>query len=334
MDKWNAILKAIKLMILGILIIFFINQIVSFISSIFAMNHILGIVSTVIIIALFTILIIYIASIWRQMPEVLPQPPLQDTEDYKNYLQLIENRLIDNENLKEIEFNLETHENVDIAMKKLDELADEEIKKTAKKVFLFTSISQYGKLDGLVVFILLIKLTTKIALIYNQKPSIKELKNLYINVFATVLVVTEMDDIEIVQTQLEPFMENFTEGIYVTIAGSAGSIGALFANSVFQGAINSFLVMRVGFISKQYSMPLKQEEKITILKGATAEASKMLGSIISNSIKSVATLFYKNTTKVTSDFVYSSYDSCVSAMGKVKDKVTDTFSFNKNKQSS
>lgn len=96
-------------------------------------------------------------------------------------------------------------DNLDEAMNVLDEAAHREVKKTASVVFVSTAVSQSGKLDGFIVFSLLVKMVWRIAHIYNQRPSYTSLFSLYANVAGTTLIAGSVDEIDISE-QLEPVL--------------------------------------------------------------------------------------------------------------------------------
>jgi hypothetical protein len=58
-------------------------------------------------------------------------------------------------------------------------------------------------------------------------------------------------------------------------------------SAIFQGTANAFLVMPIGLIARQYSLPVNDQKRTGVLHGATVQAAKMLSSILSDSIKTV-----------------------------------------------
>ena len=65
------------------------------------------------------------------------------------------------------------------------------------RVFLATAVSQSGRLDGLLVFAAQSRMVWKIALLHYQRPSVRDMINLYANVAGTAFVASEIEDINI-----------------------------------------------------------------------------------------------------------------------------------------
>lgn len=324
MKKWKTLITVISIAFLLFLVIVLLNQSLSLAANLAQVNPWLGQAAGILILGIYLAVFAYITYSYYRIPKPLPAPPPSEADEYQDYLLLVEKRLRSNENLTGLAFDQRTRENVHAAMAKLDTIAQEEISNIAKKTFLITAISQNGKLDGLMVFILLIKLTTKIAYLYNQRPSVKELITLYINVFATIFIVTEMDDAEIIHSQLEPIMDNLTSSFTAAFAGQAGKLGAAFANAAFQGAINSLLVMRVGFIAIQYSLPLKEEKRITILTGATMKAAQLIGTTLGDSAKTLIKIFVSTAKNKAQDSAQSGLEAVKATFNSGSEKVKET----------
>jgi hypothetical protein len=83
---------------------------------------------------------------------------------------------------------LATREEIESAVQHLSVEADLVVRKTASAVFLSTALMQNGRLDGLIVLFVQIQMVARIARIYVQRPSPRELVRLYANVAGTAFV--------------------------------------------------------------------------------------------------------------------------------------------------
>ena len=120
----------------------------------------------------------------------------------------------------------------------------------ATTVFLTTAVSQSGRLDALLVLMAQSRMVWRVAHLYYQRPSLREMAHLYTNVAATAFVAGELDDIELHQ-MIQP-----------VVAASLGTMGGaipgfqvfttIAVNSLLSGSANAFLTLRVGMIAKAY----------------------------------------------------------------------------------
>ena len=76
----------------------------------------------------------------------------------------------------------------------LDVEANAIVKQMATTVFLTTAVSQSGRLDALLVLMAQSRMIWRIAHLYYQRPSLREMAHLYTNVAATAFVAGELDD--------------------------------------------------------------------------------------------------------------------------------------------
>ncbi|MGF7186701.1 putative membrane protein [Desulfitispora alkaliphila] len=273
-------------------------QVVDFFAAI---NPLLGQFIFWLIIAIYMIFLTVPIIIYLKMPKEIRVPENRDSIKYDQAIKKLKSRFIKNKYL--LDFTFTTNDEIDVykAIAALDDEADKEIKSTARKVFLFTSVSQYGRLDGIVVLVLLSKLIYKVATIYNQRPSLKEILSIYINILGTMFLVSEMDNVEIIEVQFEPILEQTAGSMTTAFAAGSSNMTNIVTNSIIQGSANCFLTLRVGCIAKKYSQPLKKVDKKTILHSATMEAGKMFGKVLSESTKTLINTFIKSGSKVMVD---------------------------------
>ena len=170
---------------------------------------------------------------------------------------------------------------IDDALQVLDEDANTIVKQMATTVFLTTAVSQSGRLDALLVLAAQSRMVWRVAHLYYQRPSLRELMHLYANVAATSFVAGELDDLELHQ-MIQP-----------VVAGTVGAVGgaipgfqvmtSIMVNSLLSGSANAFLTLRVGIIAKDYCGSLVAEPRTQVRRAATAEAARLLSGIVKDS---------------------------------------------------
>ena len=170
---------------------------------------------------------------------------------------------------------------VEDAIRVLDEDADALIKQMATTVFLTTAVSQSGRLDALLVLGAQSRMVWRIAHLYYQRPSLRELTHLYANVSVTSLLAGELDDLELHQ-MIQP-----------VVAGTVGAVGGaipgfqvfttILVNSLLSGSANAFLTLRIGMIAKEYCGSLVAEPRTRVRRAATTEAARLLSGIVKES---------------------------------------------------
>ena len=92
-------------------------------------------------------------------------------------MQALRSRLANNPRTRELP--LGTDAEVEVAIAHLSKEADVVVRRTASTVFLSTALMQNGRLDGLIVLFTQIQMVGRIARIYVQRPSPRELLRLY-----------------------------------------------------------------------------------------------------------------------------------------------------------
>jgi hypothetical protein len=90
-----------------------------------------------------------------------------------------------------------TKEEIENAIAHLSVEADAVVRRTASTVFLSTALVQNGRLDGLIVLFTQIQMVGRIARIYVQCPSPRELVRLYANVAGTAFVASGLESLEL-----------------------------------------------------------------------------------------------------------------------------------------
>jgi len=302
---------------LGLILIFLLfaaNQVIALYANLSTVNNTLALVVTGIV----GVTVIGLLSIPFLLYLRLPKS-LQDESDPEAYRKKLIQRLSRNKKVKAAKLNVKKTEELDQAIQLLDNESQAIIKETATAVFLTTAISQNGKLDALTVLITQSRMIWKIAHIYWQRPTIKDMVKLYGNVAAAGLVASEIEDIDI-SRQIEPIINALLKspGRSIPVVGHAAHI---ITDSILEGSTNAFLTLRIGIITQQYCGAMNPDlDKRRLRKNAFIEASGLLKTLVLESSGKIV----KSVMKAATDAGKNSVKSGVNAIGKTAKNVGDS----------
>jgi hypothetical protein len=276
----NKTLKTIVLfasvLIIFFFILFVINQTAQVVQLADKVNPSFGHFVFWALLLVYAILLFIPMFLLLSLPKSLTPPKSEDAPEFSAYLAALKKRLTSNSHLKGLELSNRQH--VEEALSILDKKSDEIIQQTASAVFISTAISQSGRLDAFLVLSAQSRMVWRIARLYYQRPTLRDLIQLYANVAGTAFLASEFEDIDISE-QVEPVLSSTLGALAVTIPG-VQLAASILVNSVLAGAANAFLTLRVGIIARRYCGSLVLTEKHTLRRAASAEAAKLLGSIV------------------------------------------------------
>jgi hypothetical protein len=118
----------------------------------------------------------------------------------------------------------------------------------------------------------------RVARIYVQRPSPRELGRLYANVAGTAFVASGLESLDLGE-MVAPLAVSVVPALKGGIPGLSG-ISALLVKCVSNGAANAFLTLRVGEVARRYCELTSKCSPELIRKSATAEAVQHLGRIV------------------------------------------------------
>ena len=173
---------------------------------------------------------------------------------------------------------IETDGQLDEALQILAEKADRVIRQTASTVFITTALMQNGRLDGLVVLATQLRMIWRVARVYVQRPSPRQMVHLYANVAATAFIAGRLEELDIGQ-MFAPLATSALPALKAGIPGLHG-ISALLVRCVSNGAANAFLTLRVGEVARRYCALTTNVSRDQIRISATAEAVSHLRRIV------------------------------------------------------
>lgn len=284
--------KTLKLLLLlgsGFVLLSFgvivVNQTAQVVELASRANPALGTVAFWGLIAIYSGLIGIPIVIIVRMPRALTPPESEGGPEFDEHLLALGRRLDSNPYLPAPLGPRPTRRDVELALESLDAEADREVRKMARMVFMTTAVSQSGRLDALLVLAAQSRMVWRIAHIYYQRPSLREMAHLYSNVAATAFVAGELDSVELHQ-MIQPM-----------VAASLGTVGgaipglqvvtSVAVNSLISGSANAFLTLRIGMIARAYCGSLVAQPRTRVRRSATAKAARMLSDVVSDCGKQV-----------------------------------------------
>jgi hypothetical protein len=219
---------------------------------------------------------LYCLIAYARLPAALTPPIETSGLKHEAYLQALRYRLANNPRTRKLP--LATTAEIEAAVAQLSKEADLVVRTTASTVFLSTALMQNGRLDGLIVLFTQIQMVGRIARIYVQRPSPRELIRLYANVSGTAFVASGLESLDLGE-MVAPLAVSVVPALKGGIPGLSG-ISALLVKCVSNGAANAFLTLRVGEVARRYCELTSRSSPEAIRRSATAAAVQHLGRIV------------------------------------------------------
>lgn len=310
----------VVLLVSFVFLLFLINQVSGIYLMASELNPLFG---KVVLVLLSVISIVLIASpfvILFKLPKPLKRP--ENEKELIVYKKQLLRRLQKNNYLIENGATPKEIDDLPEAIELLDAEADRLIKSTSKTIFLATAISQNGKLDALTVFLSQMRLVWKVAHVYYQRPSMKELLYLYGNVGTTAFLAGQIEDVDLAE-HLEPIVTSIAKNASGRSVPVLGPTATIVLDSLMEGTTNAFLSLRVGILSKKYCNQLTVSTKREIRSSTLKEASKMLRKIAVESSGTIISTIINATKKAGIETIKNSWEGVVKTGEKVKDSVID-----------
>jgi hypothetical protein len=249
-----------------------------------------------------------------RLPRPLVAPSSREGPEYRAHLERLRGRLRINTH-HQVE-SLEDEAGIEQAIRWLDDEAVRIIKATASQVFLSTAVSQSGRLDTILVFSMQTSMVWKLAHLYYQRPTLRDVAHLYANVAGTAFVAGQLQDVDL-SDQVEP--------VFSAVVGSLGGavpglhlVASILANSILSGAADAFLTLRVGMIAKRYCGALVVEPPSTLRRKASAEAAQHLGAIVTEGSSRITRALWNTSRDKVGDAAKEAYSKLVGVLDRLK----------------
>ena len=215
--------------------------------------------------------------VWR-LPAPLIPPENDHGPEFDAHLGLLRARLSASPHLDG--HDLSGREGVERALAVLDVRVNRIVNEAASSVFLATAVSQSGRLDGLLVVVAQSRMVWQIAHTYSQRPTPRDLMQLYANVAVTAFVAAEIQEIDL-HRQVEPVLTSALGALGASVPGFQVA-GTILVNSVMSGSADAFLTLRVGMIAKRHCAALVVPRRATLRRAATIEAAQLLSAVVAD----------------------------------------------------
>ncbi len=275
----------ISILILVAFIVFLINQTTQIVELAARLHPVLADAVLWFLVFLFAVCAIVPVVLFLRLPKPLVPPEHADTPEFEAHLAALRKRLRANPAVKSLP--LESRPEIEGALVHLERHADKFIRGAASQVFVTTAISQNGSLDALLVLAANTRLIWKIAHVYYQRPTLRDLIYLYANVASTALIASSLEEIDIAE-QLQPVLATGVGSVAAVVPGTA-----LLVNSLSTGAANAFLTLRVGIVAKNYCSALVMPARGVLRRSAAVAAAKMLSSVTAEGASKVTKAFWR-----------------------------------------
>lgn len=215
-----------------------------------------------------------------RLPRPLVPPESDEGPEFDEHLRRLGRRLAANPYVVGQGLDLESREGVEAALAILATRANIIVRETAAGVFVATAVSQSGRLDGFLVLAAQSRMVWRLAHLYQQRPSPRDLTHLYANVAATAFVAGELQEMDLGE-QIEPILSSAVSALGASVPGFK-TAGTILTNCVLSGSANAFLTLRVGMIARQQCGSLVLAPRPLLRRLATAEAAQLIGPIVAD----------------------------------------------------
>ena len=229
---------------------------------------------------------LYMLFEYFRLPVALIPPANASDTEHARYIEALRRRLKRNRYLKG--HTLNTQSEIDDALQQiLKPEADAIIRRTAATVFITTAAMQNGRLDGIAVLLTQTRMVWQIAKLYVQRPSLRDMSYLYLNVAGTALVAANIEDVDLTEV-FAPLTVSTGPAVAAGIP-FVGGVGHFVLRCVSNGSANAFLTLRVGEIARRYCEATSRPERGQLRAGATAAAVSHLMTIVGENLGIVKT---------------------------------------------
>ena len=182
------------------------------------------------------------------------------------------------------------------ALDVLDARAGEEIRNSAKRVFLGTALSQNGRLDALIVFVSLARMVWRVSGIYNQRPTPAELWSVYSTVSSATFISFSIEALDIPRIITESMNELLPAVTPAMAASSVPLMGPMMqqcTSAVIDGAANCLLAIRAGVVTRSAFRFAALGREEARQQACVREAGTMLAEISRETVGAIVEAFRK-----------------------------------------
>ena len=216
--------------------------------------------------------------------------------DRQAFARELERRLKKNPHVRAAGLRATDEHFLEKALDVLDARAGEEIRNSAKRVFLGTALSQNGRLDALIVFVSLARMVWRVSGIYNQRPTPAELWSVYSTVSSATFISFSIEALDIPRTITESKNELLPAVTPAMAASSVPLMGPMMqqcTSAVIDGAANCLLAIRAGVVTRSAFRFAALGREEARQQACVREAGTMLAEISRETVGAIVEAFRK-----------------------------------------
>ena len=216
--------------------------------------------------------------------------------DRQAFARELERRLKKNPHVRATGLRATDEHFLEKALDVLDARAGEEIRNSAKRVFLGTALSQNGRLDALIVFVSLARMVWRVSGIYNQRPTPAELWSVYSTVSSATFISFSIEALDIPRTITESMNELLPAVTPAMAASSVPLMGPMMqqcTSAVIDGAANCLLAIRAGVVTRSAFRFAALGREEARQQACVREAGTMLAEISRETVGAIVEAFRK-----------------------------------------
>ena len=216
--------------------------------------------------------------------------------DRQAFARELERRLKKNPHVRAAGLRATDEHFLEKALDVLDARAGEEIRNSAKRVFLGTALSQNGRLDALIVFVSLARMVWRVSGIYNQRPTPAELWSVYSTVSSATFISFSIEALDIPRTITESMNELLPAVTPAMAASSVPLMGPMMqqcTSAVIDGAANCLLAIRAGVVTRSAFRFAALGREEARQQTCVREAGTMLAEISRETVGAIVEAFRK-----------------------------------------
>jgi Domain of unknown function (DUF697) len=266
-------------LVLVVVAVFVVNQTAQVVALATTMSPTLGRVVLIVLLVVYAGILVVPVALFARLPQTLRPPADEHSAEFGAYVERLGRRLAGHPLLSDRMGAMADRAAIEAAYDLLDGRAAQLMRATATTVFVSTAISQNGRLDALMVLAAQSRMVWQIAHLYHQRPSLREMVQLYANIAGTVFLVSQLEDMEI-EEQVEPVIAATLAGSAASLVPGASMVATLITQSILDGAANAFLTLRIGVICQRYCRSLTAVDRRALRRHASTTAARMLGTVV------------------------------------------------------
>lgn len=216
--------------------------------------------------------------------------------DRQAFARELERRLKKNPHVRAAGLRATDEHFLEKALDVLDARAGEEIRNSAKRVFLGTALSQNGRLDALIAFVSLARMVWRVSGIYNQRPTPAELWSVYSTVSSATFISFSIEALDIPRTITESMNELLPAVTPAMAASSVPLMGPMMqqcTSAVIDGAANCLLAIRAGVVTRSAFRFAALGREEARQQACVREAGTMLAEISRETVGAIVEAFRK-----------------------------------------